>query len=90
MLNPKIQSVEGKSDAPKEKQKSFPLGLSIASMVGVLIWLIFILLYALYWSEGFSLFQNIIVFIVSACIMGLAIGMIWLVWGRNKMQNWSQ
>ena len=90
MLNLRIQSVEGQSETPKDKQKSFPMGLTVASMVGVLVWLIFILLFALYWSEGFSLFQDIVVFIVSAGIMGLVIGIMWIIWGKDRMQTWSQ
>ena len=64
-----------------------PIGLIVASLVSFLAWLIFILFFALYWSEGFSLFQNIIVFIVSLCIMGVIIGLMWIVWGRNKNGN---
>jgi len=90
MLNLRIQSVEGQSETPKDKQKSFPMGLTVASMVGVLVWLIFILLFALYWSEGFSLFQDIVVFIVSAGVMGLVIGIMWIIWGKDRMQTWSQ
>lgn len=50
----------------------------IGSILGVMGWLIFILLYALFWSKGFSLFQNIIVTIVSLAVDGLAIGLVWL------------
>jgi len=54
-----------------------PIALSI---VGVVAWLVFILLYALYWSSGFSLFQNIIVTVVSFLIAGLLIGLMWMPW----------
>jgi hypothetical protein len=53
----------------------------VVSILGVIAWLVFILLYALYWSKGFSLFQNIIVTIVSLIIVGLLIGLMWVVWG---------
>ena len=44
----------------------------VFSILGVIAWLVFILLYALFWSRGFSLFQNIIVTIVSLAIAGSA------------------
>jgi hypothetical protein len=53
----------------------------VASILAVLAWAIFILLYALYWSNGFSLFQNVVVTIVSLIITGLLIGLMWVVWG---------
>jgi VIT1/CCC1 family predicted Fe2+/Mn2+ transporter len=53
----------------------------VFSILGVIAWLVFILLYALFWSKGFSLFQNLIVTIVSLAITGLLIGLMWVVWG---------
>jgi len=90
MLNRKYQPIESESAPPTEMRKSGPIGLIVASMVGFLVWLVFILLFALYWSEGFNLFQNIIVFIVSLCITGLLIGLMWIIWGRDKMQMWTK
>ena len=57
-----------------------PMGPVVASILAVVGWLVFILLYALYWSEGFNLFQNIIVTVVSLAIMGMLIGAMWLIW----------
>ena len=90
MLNRKYQPIESEGAPPVEMQKSGPTGLIVVSMVGFLVWLVFILLFALYWSEGFNLFQNITVFIVSLCITGLLIGLMWIIWGRDKMRMWSQ
>ena len=90
MMNFKHQLAENENAARLEKQRSNPFGLVIASMIGFLVWLVFILLFALYWSEGFNLFQNAIVFIVSLCITGLIIGMMWIIWGRDRMQMWSK
>jgi membrane associated rhomboid family serine protease len=50
------------------------------SILGIIVWLVFILFYALYWSSGFSLFQNVIVTVVSLAIAGLLIGLMWMVW----------
>lgn len=70
------------------RQKSHPetpVSMVIMSILAIIIWALFILVYALFWSNGFSLFQNIIVTIVSLMITGLAIGLIWVVWeGRRK------
>jgi hypothetical protein len=90
MLKRQYQSIENESAPPMEMRKSSPIGLIVASMVGFLVWLVFILLFALYWSEGFNLFQNIVVFIVSLCITGLLIGLMWIVWGRDKIRMWSE
>jgi len=66
----------------------------VLSIIGVVVWLVFILLYALYWSNGFSLFQNVIVTIVSLAIAGLLIGLMWLPWfhlsGEPRRQQSGQ
>jgi hypothetical protein len=59
-----------------------PMGPVIGSIFFVIGWLVFILLYALYWSKGFDLFQNIIVTIVTLAIDGLLVGAMWLIWYR--------
>jgi hypothetical protein len=56
-----------------------PIALSI---VGVIAWLVFILFYALDWSSHYSLFQNLIVTVVSFLIAGLIIGLMWMPWFR--------
>ena len=59
-----------------------PMAPIIGFILGVIAWLVFILLYALDWSKGFDLFQNIIVTVVSLAITGLLIGLLWLIWFR--------
>ena len=66
-----------------------PIGPIIGSMLAVLAWLIFILLYALFWSKGFDLFQNIIVTVISLVIMGLVIGVMWMVWGYRRFGSFN-
>jgi hypothetical protein len=90
MLNGKYQLIESENAPSVDMQKAFPIGLIVASMIGFLVWLVFILIFALYWSEAFDLFQNIVVFIVSLCITGILIGLMWIIWGRDKRQMWSQ
>lgn len=55
-------------------------GPMIGSILITVGWLIFILLYALYWSEGYTLFQNVIVTIVSLAITALLTAAVWMVW----------
>ncbi len=83
-------ATENEGAPPVDMQKIFPMGLIVASVVVFLVWLVFILIFALYWSEEFNLFQNIVVFVVSLCITGVLIGLMWIIWGRDKMQMWSQ
>ena len=60
-----------------------PFAPIILSFLAVAVWLVLILLYALYWSSGFSWFRNIIVAVVSLILMGLLVGMMWMVWGMR-------
>ena len=52
---------------------------SLSVIVG---WLAFILVYALYWSKGFDLFQNAIVTVVSLATAGILVCGVMLVWYR--------
>ncbi len=70
------------TENPRDRQFEPPIGAVIASILGIGAWLVFILLYALYWSKGFDLFQNVIVTIVSLLVTGLLIGAMWLIWFR--------
>lgn len=54
-------------------------------MLAVIGWLVFILFYALYWSTGFSLFQNIVVTVVSLAMTGLIIALGWFVWVFRRL-----
>jgi len=56
----------------------------IASMLGIVAWLVFILLYALFWSKSYDLFQNIVVTFVSLVIVGILIGVMWMAWGFRQ------
>jgi len=71
-----------------------PIAPIIGCILGVVAWLFFILVYALYWSSGFSLFQNVVVTIVSLMITGLVIGLIWLVFfdfsGRPRTRHYHE
>ncbi len=57
-----------------------PTAPIVLSITGVIAWLVFILIYALDWSGGYSLFQNIIVTVVSFLVAGLVIALMWMPW----------
>ena len=42
-----------------------PVGGIVLTLVAVIAWLVFILLYALFWSGNYNLFQNIVVTVVT-------------------------
>jgi hypothetical protein len=67
-----------------------PLVPIVVSIVAAIAWLVFILLYALFWSNSFSLFQNIIVTIASLAIAALVIGLGWVIWGMGRWQHWMK
>ena len=82
---------ERKEESPwMDWEHSRPLGPIVVTFVSVIAWLVFILLYALYWSSGYSAFQNAIVTIVTLVIMGLVIGLTWTVWGMRYAKRWTK
>lgn len=58
------------------------------TLLAVIAWLVFILIYALDWSNNYSLFQNIVVVIVTLGITGVVIGLGWVIWGSRHVKNW--
>lgn len=59
------------------------LALIVLSILAFVVWLVFILFYALFWSTSFTLFQNIIVTIVSFLVTGGLLGIMWVIWGMK-------
>ena len=84
------QADDEKSRNMAKHNSGFPLGPIIVSVVGVLVWLIFILFFALFWSTHYNLFQDIVVFIATLCITALVIGLMWLIWGRHRWHWWTK
>jgi amino acid transporter len=68
-----------------------PVGAIVATIVILIGWLVFIIIYALFWSGHFTFFQNIILTIASLLIMGLVIGLVWVLWWRMRgpMHRWK-
>jgi heme/copper-type cytochrome/quinol oxidase subunit 4 len=80
---------EGQRGWIRTRNHSSPFILIIVSALGVLAWLVYILLFALYWSKGYNLFQDMVIFIATLCITGVIVGLMWLIWGRNQWHWWS-
>jgi hypothetical protein len=62
----------------------------LASILGTISWLIFTLLYVGFWAHGFSLFQSVIVILVSLLILVGILGTTWAVWGTRQMAGWHR
>lgn len=78
------------NETPKTWRIGPPLGPIIGTLLAFIGWLVFILLYALFWSRGFDLFQNVVVTIASLMIVALLIALMWVVWLRmwGPMRRW--
>jgi hypothetical protein len=61
----------------------------LASIIGPIAWLCFTLLYVGFWAQGFSLFQSVIVIIVSALILAGVMGSLWTAWG-TRHSSWFE
>ena len=67
-----------------------PVGGIILTMVAIIVWLVFILFYALYWSGSYNLFQNIVVTVVTLGITAVVIGLGWVIWGFRHVRQWKK
>ena len=56
------------------------VAISIFAGVG---WLSFVLLYAAFWSSGYTLFQSIVIVLVSVLVLGGIMGAMWASWGMH-------
>ena len=69
-----------------------PRGLRWRIVMSILVpitWLCVTLLYVGFWASNFSLFQSIIVILVSTLIMGGVMGAAWTVWGPRYRHAWD-
>ena len=55
-----------------------------ASIIGPVAWLSFTLLYVGFWAQGFSLFQSVVVVLVSALLLGGVMGSLWTWWAPSR------
>lgn len=56
---------------------------SVASIIIAFGWVVFILLFAGFWSGGFNLFQNIVVFFASIVVALGILAAMWAGWGMR-------
>ena len=61
----------------KEANPFIPI---VVTIVAGICWAIFMLLYVLFWSSDFDLFQNIVIILLSLVVVGGFIGLMWVVW----------
>lgn len=59
------------------------------SILGPVAWLSFTLLYVGFWATGFTLFQSIVVILVSVIILGGVMGAVWTSWGPQYRHAWD-
>lgn len=87
-----METDEKKGEGPwyPDWEHSRPMGGIVLTMLAIIAWLVFILFFALYWSSGFSLFQNIVVTVVTLVITALVIGMGWVIWGFRHVKHWKK
>jgi hypothetical protein len=60
--------------------------VSIAASVG---WLCLVLLYLAFWATGFSLFQSIVVVVVSLLVLAAVLLGAWISFGMQFMGRWG-
>ncbi len=55
----------------------------MASIIGSVAWLSFVLLYVAFWAVGYSLFQSVVVILVALLVLGGVMGAMWAAWGMR-------
>ena len=69
-----------------------PAGWRWRMVISILVpvaWLSFTLLYVGFWATGFTLFQSVIVILVSVIILGGVMGATWTAWGPRYRRVWD-
>ncbi len=59
----------------------------LLSILGPVAWLVFTLLYVGFWAKGFSLFQSIIVVLVSLLVLFGVVAAAWATWGMSRFSR---
>jgi hypothetical protein len=80
---------EASSRSSHLRENDFPpRARVVASIIGPVAWLSFTLLYVGFWAHGFTLFQSVIVILVSVIILAGLMGALWASWGMRQ-RSWS-
>jgi len=60
------------------------IAISIVAGVG---WIIFLIVWLFFFADGYSIYQNIAIFIVSLLIEGAIQGLVWIPWRKKWKQE---
>ncbi|MGP8158852.1 MAG: hypothetical protein ACLPWO_04500 [Thermoplasmata archaeon] len=83
--------IESSMTGPRRESDLPSRARVVASILGPVAWLSFTLLYVGFWAQGFTLFQSVIVILVSAIILGGLMGALWAAWGmRHHSWDWNR
>ncbi|MGA8542336.1 MAG: hypothetical protein WB947_02160 [Thermoplasmata archaeon] len=61
----------------------------LASLAGSVAWVCFTLLYVAFWAHGFSLFQSIVVIVVSLLLLFALLVGAWVSFGMRMAGRWD-
>ncbi len=64
-------------------------GRVLLSVLGPIAWLIFTLLYVGFWAKGFTIFQDVVVVLVSILVLGGVMAAVWITWGTRWAKSWG-
>lgn len=64
----------------KRPAQQFPLWIMYASIAVAFAWLLFLAFWLFYWATGFSILQNLGVFLLSVVILGILETLLWVPW----------
>ncbi len=78
---------EGKPIPSPEMVRGWTWRILVSILVPI-AWLVFTLLYVGFWASGFSLFQDIIVVLVSLLVLIGVMASTWAAWGVRRFRNW--
>lgn len=56
----------------------------LISILGPIAWLVFTLLYVGFWASGLTLFQDVVVVLVSVLVLGGVMAGVWTLWGSRR------
>jgi len=59
----------------------------LLSILGPIAWLCFTLLYVGFWAKGFTLFQDVIVILVSLLVLAGVVASAWAAWGMSGFRS---
>lgn len=83
MSEPGVQSTDGKPLEPTDPR--FRVAI-VASILGPVIWLSLTLLYVGFWASGFTLFQSVVLVLVSLLVLAGVLGTVWYLWAARHPQ----